>query len=91
VVGIALGGSNPRFSPAFTCGGGSGHVYRVALRRAFRQTVKSASEALGRAPCIHARLQRLATKPGEKCGLMSETRGAGPVEGTFLLRQKAKA
>jgi hypothetical protein len=25
--------------------------------------------ALGRAPCIHARLRRLATKPYEKCGL----------------------
>ncbi len=24
---------------------------------------------LGRTPCIHARLRRLATKPGEKCGL----------------------
>jgi len=25
--------------------------------------------ALSRAPCIPARLRRLATKPGEKCGL----------------------
>jgi hypothetical protein len=61
---------NPHFSPAFYCGGGSGHVCCVALGRASRQTVKSASEALGRAPCIHARLHRLATKPGEKYGLM---------------------
>jgi hypothetical protein len=30
-----------------------------------------------RAPCIHARLRRLATKPGEKCGL---TRSQGPME-----------
>ena len=64
---------NPHFSPAFYCGGGSGHVYCVALRRASRQTVKSACEALGRAPCIHARLHRLATKPGEKCGLTTFT------------------
>ena len=61
--------TSPHFSPASYSGGGSGHVYGVALRRASRQTVKSASEALGRAPCIHARLHRLATKPGEKCGL----------------------
>ncbi len=26
-------------------------------------------EPSGRAPCIHARLRRLATKSGEKCGL----------------------
>ena len=30
---------------------------------------KYACGALGRAPCIHARLRRLATKSGEKCGL----------------------
>ena len=68
--------SSPHFSPAFYCDGGSGHVYCVALRRASRQTVKSASEALGRAPCIHARLHRLVTKPGEKCGLMVGPDGA---------------
>ena len=27
------------------------------------------AEPSGRAPCIHARLRRLATKPGEKSGL----------------------
>jgi hypothetical protein len=27
------------------------------------------AEPSGRAPCIHARLHRLATKPGEKSGL----------------------
>ena len=27
------------------------------------------AESSRRAPCIHARLRRLATKPGEKCGL----------------------
>jgi len=31
---------------------------------------KYACGALGSAPCIHARLRRLATKPGEKCGLV---------------------
>ncbi len=29
------------------------------------------AESFRRAPCIHARLRRLATKPGEKCGLTS--------------------
>jgi len=41
---------NPHFSPAFYCGGGSGHVYCVALPRAPRRTVKYACGALGRAP-----------------------------------------
>ncbi len=31
--------------------------------------------ALGRAPCIHARLRRLATKSREKCGLIKRWRG----------------
>ena len=64
------------FSPVFYCGGGSGHVYCVALGRAPRHTVVYVCGALGRAgwkapdaPCIHARLRRLATKTGEKCGL----------------------
>ena len=61
--------TSPHSSPAFYCGGGSGHVYCVALGRAPRRTVEYACGALGRAPCIHARLRRLATKPGEKCGL----------------------
>jgi hypothetical protein len=67
---------NPHFSPAFYCGGGSGHVC-VALRRAPRRTVEYACGALGRAgqrlpdaPCIHVRLRLLATKPGEKSGLI---------------------
>ena len=57
------------FSPIFYCGGGSGHVYCVALGRAPRHTVVYVCGALGRVPCIHARLRRLATKTGEKCGL----------------------
>ena len=70
LIELTAGAVSPHFSPATYCGGGSGHVYCVALGRASRQTVESASEALGRAPCIHARLHRLATKPGEKCGLV---------------------
>jgi hypothetical protein len=61
---------NPHFSPDFYYGGGSGHVSSVALGRAPRHTVEYACGALRRAPCIHARLRRLATKPGEKCGLV---------------------
>ena len=45
---------NPHFSGAFYCGGRSGHVYCVALRRAPRCTVEYVCGALGRAPCIHA-------------------------------------
>ena len=60
---------SPHFSRAFYCGDGSGHVYCVALCRAPRRTVEYVCGALGRAPCIHARLRRLATKPREKCGL----------------------
>jgi len=69
LVPILIGGINPHFSPSFCCCGGSGHVYCVALPRAPRHTVKYACGALRRAPCIHARLHRLATKHGEKCGL----------------------
>jgi len=32
---------------------------------------RSPAESSRRAPCIHARLRRLATKPGEKCGLIA--------------------
>jgi len=60
---------NPHFSRAFYCGGGSEHVCCVVLRRAPRRTVEYVCRALGLAPCIHARLRRLATKPREKCGL----------------------
>ena len=60
--------ASPHFSPGFYCGGGSRHVYCVALGRAPRRTVDYACGALGRAPCIHARLRRLATKLREKCG-----------------------
>jgi len=63
------GDASPHFSPALYCGGGSGHVYYVALGRAPRRTVEYACGALGRASCIHARLRRLATIPGEKSGL----------------------
>jgi len=41
-------------------GGGSRHVYCVALLRAPRSTIEYACGALGRAPCIHAGLRRLA-------------------------------
>ena len=61
---------NPHFSPAFYCGCTEERVYCVALLRAPRRTVKYACGDLGRAHCIHAALHSLATKPGEKCGLM---------------------
>src|SRR4030067_642367 len=61
---------SPHFSPGFCCGGGYRHVYCVALGRAPRRSVHYVSGALGRAPCIHARLHRLATNPGVKCGLV---------------------
>jgi hypothetical protein len=35
------------------------------------------------APCIHARLHRLATKPGEKCGLIEQ---AGPKTQEYMER-----
>ena len=38
------GHSSPHFSPAFYCGGVSGHVYCVALHRAPRRTVEYASQ-----------------------------------------------
>jgi len=60
---------SPHFSPSIYCGGGSGRVYSVAPPWAPRHTVKYACGALRRAPCIHTRLHRLATKYGEKCGL----------------------
>ncbi len=69
VVFLRLFYSYPHFSPAFYCGNGSGHVYCVALCRAPRRTAEYVCGGLGRAPCIHARLRRLAMKPGEKCGL----------------------
>ena len=61
--------ASPHFSPSFCCGGGYGHACCVALGRAPRRSVHYVSGALGRAPCIHARLHLLATNPGEKCGL----------------------
>jgi hypothetical protein len=75
VIGLRLSGcaqisgASPHFSQGFYCGGAARHVYSVALPRAPRRTVEYACGALGRAPCIHARLRRLATKPCEKCGL----------------------
>jgi hypothetical protein len=45
---------NPHFSRAFYYGGGSGHVYCVALGRAPRRTVEYACGALGRAPVSEA-------------------------------------
>jgi hypothetical protein len=69
---------SPHFSPAFYCGGGSGHVNCVALCRAPRHTVEYACGVLGRlhsytwrfAPSTIDHLRRLATKSGEKCGLV---------------------
>jgi len=70
--------TSPHFSPSFCCGGGSGHVYCVALPRASRHTVKYACGALRRAWLakrrIHTRLHHLATKHGEKCGLAKTIR-----------------
>jgi hypothetical protein len=54
------GGPSPHFSQAFYC---------VALPRAPRRTVEYVCGALSRAPSIHARLRRLATKTLEKGGL----------------------
>ena len=67
--------ASPHFSPAFYCGGTDERVYCVALPRAPRRTVKYACGALSRAPCIHAPLHPLATKPDEKCGLMTIAAG----------------
>jgi len=41
------------------------------------RTVEYACGALGRAPCVHARLRHLATKPGEKSGLVDFATVAG--------------
>jgi hypothetical protein len=60
---------SPHFSPAFYCGGGSGHVYCVALGRAPRRTVEYACGALLSRALYPCRLHRLATKSGEKSGL----------------------
>jgi len=76
---------NPHFSPALYCGGGSGHVYCVALGLAPRRTVEYASGALGLASCIHAPLCRLATIPGEKSGLRALSIG------TIALRESFRA
>jgi len=62
--------ANPHFSPALYCGGDPGMstaLHSVGLLDVRRVRLR----ALGRAPCIHARLHRLATKPGEKCGLIA--------------------
>jgi len=40
-VPFQIRSAGPHFSPAFYCGGGSGHVYCVALPRAPRRTVDS--------------------------------------------------
>jgi len=77
--------TNPHFSQAFYCGVGYGHVYGVALGRAPRHTVKYACGALRRAPCIHTRLRRLATKSCEKCGLSILLPGDHFDNGTYLL------
>ena len=62
---------------------GSGHVYYVALGRAPRHTVEYACGALRRAPCIHARLRRLATKPASKINalLMQPSEGLQHTQG----------
>jgi len=43
---VSLNLPSPHFSPAFYCGGGSGHVYCVALGRSPRRTVEYACGAL---------------------------------------------
>jgi hypothetical protein len=40
------------------------------------------------APCIHARLRRLATKPGEKCGLGERGAWRCPIKGLQSLLQR---
>jgi hypothetical protein len=45
------------------------HDFCARAASAPRRTIKYACGAQRRAPCIHARLRRLVTKPDEKCGL----------------------
>ena len=59
----------PHSSQAFCLGSGSGHVHRIALRRAPRHNVVSVCGGLGRAPCIRSRLCRLAAKSFEEGAL----------------------
>jgi hypothetical protein len=66
---------SPHFSPGF-CGGGSGHVDCVALPWA---------------PCIHARLRRLAAKLGEESGFAeSEQNDQASVTAQLTSRPQAK-
>ena len=81
-----IGNSSPHFPRALYCAGRSGHVYCVTVGRAPQQTCENGSPepfvrfVAGRvwrpvltccALCIHARLRRIATKPSEKCGLVT--------------------
>jgi hypothetical protein len=72
---MLLGTINPHFSQDFYCGDLNEGV--CCVRVAFTRTLTSdsstyqkyASGVLGRKPCIHIRLDLLATNPCEKCGL----------------------
>ena len=66
---------SPHFSPDFYCGGGSGHGYCVALRRAPRRTVEYACGALGRAGRM--RRMRLVSMPVCASSLRNLVRKAG--------------
>jgi len=90
IVAAALPGcgASPHFSPASCCGGGSGHVYCVALGRRLDVLSRTPAAPSGRAPCIHARLHRLATKSGEKSGLEEGEERGKP---RFLSRGKVRS
>ena len=75
---------SPHFSQAFYCGGVSGHVYCVALRRAPQRTVEYVCGALGRAPVSEAAYPRPSAPPRyetlrEKCGLRVIERAFSPL------------
>ena len=52
--------------------------------------LKYASGVLGRKPCIHIRLHRLATNPCEKCGLRFDRSGSlqGMISRVFDLQRQ---
>ena len=58
----------PSAPPRYVCLRAVFSKQLFTLLRAPRRTVEYACGALSRAPCIHARLRRLDTKPCEKCG-----------------------
>jgi len=58
---MVMAALNPDYLWSFYCGGGSGHVYCVALGRIPRRTVKYACGILPSRGCSHARLRRRPT------------------------------